>query len=265
MTTERHAHRPAKGFTLIELLVVITIIALLLAILLPSLNQAVYAANMAVCQSNLHQISSGVLGYASENVTRYPYRATRNGTANYGAAPSIKENGVDDRPLYNAFLPLDSVFICPFSPYPRGVSILDDSPATIFIYTSYDIWCGGYIKASVPDSAMLSLNQRPAYNGAIFDVLASDWCRVWSGSIYQGSHGDKAGLLTPGWVNDTTNRASLFQGATSLWSVDENYVHVDGSVQTLAGLTYYDPRTVRVEAYSGDWTSGVDAFLPPAR
>ena len=61
-----------NGFTLIELLVVIAIIALLVSILLPSLNKAKELARRAVCSSNLHQISLGTTIYANDNDGKIP-------------------------------------------------------------------------------------------------------------------------------------------------------------------------------------------------
>ncbi|MFH1614582.1 MAG: DUF1559 domain-containing protein [Planctomycetota bacterium] len=52
------------GFTLVELLVVIAVIAVLLSILVPSLNKAREAAKRVVCKSNQHQMYLGWLTYA---------------------------------------------------------------------------------------------------------------------------------------------------------------------------------------------------------
>lgn len=63
----RIARPPSSGFTLVELLVVISVIALLIALLLPTLARARESARAIQCGSNLRQTFPGFLGYAEDH------------------------------------------------------------------------------------------------------------------------------------------------------------------------------------------------------
>jgi prepilin-type N-terminal cleavage/methylation domain-containing protein/prepilin-type processing-associated H-X9-DG protein len=55
-----------NGFTLVELLVVISIISLLLAIAVPSLNKARQYSKRTACKANLHDIGLGLRMYLND-------------------------------------------------------------------------------------------------------------------------------------------------------------------------------------------------------
>jgi prepilin-type N-terminal cleavage/methylation domain-containing protein len=78
------------GFTLIELLVVVAIIALLIAILLPSLGRAREMANRGTCLANTRGIVQSMNVYGASENDAYPIVGAANGL-NYG--PLTAANG----------------------------------------------------------------------------------------------------------------------------------------------------------------------------
>ncbi|MBI1371244.1 MAG: prepilin-type N-terminal cleavage/methylation domain-containing protein [Phycisphaera sp.] len=86
------ANRRRNGFTLIELLVVVSIIALLIAILLPSLKNAREASRMVVCQTNLRQFFLANEMYADANRNVYVPIKTHTGTRGAGGYYSWMDN-----------------------------------------------------------------------------------------------------------------------------------------------------------------------------
>jgi prepilin-type N-terminal cleavage/methylation domain-containing protein/prepilin-type processing-associated H-X9-DG protein len=118
-----HKKEVRTAFTLIELLVVVAIISILAAILFPVFARARENARRASCQSNLKQISLGLLQYTQDHDERFPM--SHSGTASGAEArmPTAWAN------VIQPYLKSDQIFQCPSERY-RG-------PGTIVTTDAY--------------------------------------------------------------------------------------------------------------------------------
>jgi len=114
--------RGARGFTLIELLVVISIIALLVSILMPSLQAAKEHAKAIQCLSNLRNLGNGMIMYHGENngiFWPYSQGVDGNGQIIYFWGSILPSNKMVDTST-SAFMPYaggKDLLACPNQPW----------------------------------------------------------------------------------------------------------------------------------------------------
>lgn len=118
--------RTRNGFTLIELLVVISIIALLMGILMPSLQRVRKQAKYIVCSAHLRDVGLGLILYQNDNEGRFYMPSTGIWGANQ--IMWYKKNGdfidKDDSSAYwgvayQAYVKKPELFGCPSSLQPH--------------------------------------------------------------------------------------------------------------------------------------------------
>jgi prepilin-type N-terminal cleavage/methylation domain-containing protein len=114
-STSRRSAR-FSGFTLVEVLVVIGIIAMLMAMLLPTMGKAREAASRVKCASNLHQIHSGIQMYAQDNrgamVPRYEITKVSLTSADVAAGKVLNTLDEGYQTLLEKYVKRQ-VFLCP--------------------------------------------------------------------------------------------------------------------------------------------------------
>ena len=101
-------HRKGRiTFTLVELLVVIAVIVILLALLAPALDSAIYQAELAVCGSSQPGIGAEVTTYAASHKRAYPGAARVKGL-NAQALNEWYDGSYDLRVAMEGYLSVES-------------------------------------------------------------------------------------------------------------------------------------------------------------
>ncbi len=277
-----------KAFTLIELLVVISIIALLIAILLPVLSKARYSANIVKCQVAVRSIAQVQLSYAIDHDEFFPEAGYRYGSAagetggwfdamTKGARIrpwQLVGNGYDLRPIYYDYMQnndQDAVMHCPLiAPKFLDYNTRDDNILSYMLYVGNNYRAKHFYYEDVGAYERLNDTWSPeGEHDAEFTLLASDFAfgnfaphgvQDENGDPYQGalvSHPAPNGSTYEhvGEINDAGGYIVVEdQNAPS------NFADADGSVQTfqINATSYQDTDNWVVNRHH----RGKDALLP---
>lgn len=138
----------ARAFTLIELLVVVAVIAMLLAILLPSLMKAKQAAYRVCCLSNQKQIGLAFLNYAGDFNMLIP------SAENYppeGGVICWSENYYNySKPSASPYINSHKLLACPasktLSVFPKGSSAYTYG----LVWLRFDVWGWSLDERKIP-------------------------------------------------------------------------------------------------------------------
>lgn len=282
-----------RGFTLVELLVVITIMVVLLSLLAPAMDQAIYQAELAVDAAQLGSIGRGVLTYAAANQRRYPVqpRVQKNDEQ---AQPNDLAAGFiggptdnDMRSILNTMFDL-KIMVDPLCPK-VDLDTRQGGANVQLVMGTYCLWFGWTYR---DHRGMFKIGDRFEWDGpsavggadsrlARFDLLASDRHHLKVRGETQASHPDKSGLLRPLQLQDSTDNPWLpqgFQVTFSAWfragnepspdthgPMDMNYLHDDGSVSRIRDQLPYDERTFPVPERLGNVNPGQHFLFIPER
>ena len=135
----------SPGFTLIELLLVVSLIALLISILLPSLTKSRKAATLVIDQARLRQLQTASASYASDSMGWFPWRSSSGAYMPH----LIKSSGFDLNVSFSKkYLDthLDPTVFCNGELYTvRNPIVFPSYPGMYYAFTYTNYPAGGWI------------------------------------------------------------------------------------------------------------------------
>ena len=203
---EGRRRRSPTGFTLIEMLVAISIIALLIALLLPTVKRAREAARRTVCMSNTRQLALSLNLYADDFDSTYPASAltglslnSRSGQAHHQIWGDPDIQGFPEWKIVNPYHDdVMKIHICPSDTGPSpGSPQANGPPFWQRLGTSYSFAAGALIlsEQTLPGTPVhLLWNKQGCWGRRLDDipsstrqVLATEfswtwgWAQEWQG------------------------------------------------------------------------------------
>jgi len=246
-----------RGFTLIELLVVISIIALLIALLLPALDEARFVSRQLLCKTNLRQVAIGMNTYSVDEDNWYPARGWTYSNGAFAFSPWTEPDANNPRMLApylttaggdsSSSRALDARFNelmrCPegelidSATYPAYYYIFSNQLSGVLDFQGYG-WVGGSFPADFgrygppqpesnllrnPDEFMVVQDQNGTYTGWTHSILASDMT-MRTGGYTATNH-------VRGTIELTSINRIYLNYRSNEGTAITNYAFTDGSVR----------------------------------
>jgi prepilin-type N-terminal cleavage/methylation domain-containing protein/prepilin-type processing-associated H-X9-DG protein len=204
MTISYQPRHHRKGFTLIELLVVISIIAVLIALLLPALARAEKLSESTACLSNLRQLGLGYQEYVSEYQTL---------TTNQNAGGTGNQYNGDWYELLAPFITTPAALICPATKMHPATSTWIDPPADSVTTWACYFWHANYkpYTAGQVPPAFLSLGTALWGNPTIYGSYCLNEYMVNYGGCPATAQTDINNYIAPSW-SDGGQVSDFFPG-----------------------------------------------------